>query len=96
MPRKLLRYSVIVIRLCYSNVRIHEKRHLYLADSNANILDCLCAEIQVIPSLTSAAGLRPTWWPGKLTGKLRLHVIELSPRGGRGPQERTSQDTHRS
>jgi hypothetical protein len=66
-PCKVFRYCVIVIHRHYSIVRIHETRHLYSADRSANILDCLRAESQVIPSLASAAGLRPTWRPGKLT-----------------------------
>ncbi len=46
--------------------------------------------------LASAAVLRPTWRPGKLTGKLRLPMIELFLRQGPGPQKRTAQDILRS
>jgi hypothetical protein len=44
---------------------------------SANILDYLRAESHFISSPASAAGLRTTWQPGKLTDKLRLRVIDL-------------------
>ncbi len=68
LPCINLCYSVIVIQLSYSNVRIHKTRHLYLTAHSANILNSLRAESWVIPSWALAAGLGPTWQPGKLIG----------------------------
>jgi hypothetical protein len=66
-------------------------KHLYSADRSANILDCLHAESRVIPSLALAAGPRPTWWPGKLTGQIQMPHDRTFPAcgGGRAPEERT-------
>ncbi len=86
-PRKSY-VILLVIHERYSNVRIYETRHLYSADHSANILDCLRPDSQVIPNRTSAAGLRPTWRPGKLTGQTQTPLKELSPRVGAGDLKR--------
>jgi hypothetical protein len=63
------------------------KQDISTRQTAVQILDCLCSESWVIPSPASAANLKPTRRPAKLTGQTQ------APRDRTFPMWRLSEDT---
>jgi hypothetical protein len=60
------------------------KQEISTRRTAVRILDCLCAESWVIPSPASAAGLKPTQRPAKLTGQTQDPRDRTFPMRGPG------------